>query len=162
MGFRSLFSVSAAAALSCSCAWAATFSVLVFESGIRHGAPMIEASSAWESGLMDELFDGGNIVTNADTARLSKPGLPSSSYGLAEARLGGAEFLVQVVLEYEPSTDQVRPSPAKVIYRICDGRGETLFQEQKHDLLPTKSGSEDEKNARKVARILIGRMKKDR
>lgn len=162
MGFRERISIFAAFAFLGAAASAATVSMILFESGMRDGTPKAEASSAWENGVMDALFEDGNIVSNADSVRLAKPGLPSSSYGLAEARLGGAEYVVQISLDYDTETPLLRPSPGRVAYRVCDERGETLLQNEECDLLPTKNGAEDERNAHEVARILIGRMKKDR
>ena len=161
MKFRIVFFVILAGFLSI-CISAATVSVQIFESGIRKDAPRVEASTAWENGLMDALFDDGDIVSNAETTRLVKPGLPSSSVGLVEALNGGAEFIVHISLEYAKPKDKTRLSPYGVTYRLSDESGRSLLQDEKKDIPPTISGSEDEQNAKEIARIIIGRMKKDK
>ena len=139
-------------------------SVLMFETGIAEGDSKIEATSAWESGLMDEFFNSGYIVSNADTKRLDKQGLPLSTEGLAEARDGGAEYIIDIALDYAavPAKEKTRISPRSVSYRMCDPRGKTLFQKEKIELTPTKSGSEDEKHAKEIARSLIAQLRKGR
>ncbi|MFA6505194.1 MAG: hypothetical protein WCT14_03795 [Treponemataceae bacterium] len=143
---------------------AATVSVLMFETGVQEDAPKIEATSAWESGVMDAFFNAGHIVSNADTKRLNAPGLPSSSVGLVEAREGGADFVVYISLDYGPSAEaigKVRIAPRAVSYRLCNERGESLFQAEKKPNA-TKSGAEDAQNAQEIARTLIVQMKKGR
>jgi hypothetical protein len=149
------------AAALCSYASAATVSVTIFESGLRDGAAA-EASSAWENAVLEEFFESGNIVSNGETTRLDSPGLPSSSYGLAEALRGGAEYYIQIALVYGAAADRSRPSPQRAEYRISDNRGETIFQGAKQGLDPSINGKDDERNAHEIARILLGRMKKDR
>jgi hypothetical protein len=110
---------------------------------------------------MDIFFEAGNIVSNADTARLAAPGLPSSSYGLAEALKGGAEYFVQIALDYGAAEERSRPSPHRASYRICTTGERRSSRAKRKTWLPQET-EKDERNAHEIARILIGRMEKDR
>lgn len=144
---------------------AATLSIQMYETGVPENAPKIEATSAWEAGLLDAFFEAGHIVSNAETKRLEKKGLPSTSVGLAEAREGGAEFIIALSLDYGPgplSNERTRKSPKSIAYRLSDRAGDILFQAEIKEAAPTNSGAEDASIAQSIARALIVQMKKGR
>lgn len=153
----------AAALLLCfsSAAWSANVFVRMYETGVAAEDPAIESSSAWEDGLLGALFDSGHIVSNADIVRLEVPELPQTGVGLAEALAGGAEYVIDVELEYGAATGS-RRSPSTAHYRLSDSRGATIRTGTTSKLPATNSGTEDEQNAREIARALIGSIGKGR
>lgn len=148
-------------------AFPATVSVMVVESGLGEDAPPAQASSAWEAAIMDALFEGGQIVSNAPPQRSAELGLPDPTYGWGPAREGGIGYVVVISLEYPtpPSAAElgqgtgVRLSPKAARYRITEVDGQTLLEGEKTQLPPTTSGDEDAKNAREVARIIVDGLK---
>jgi hypothetical protein len=101
---------------------AATVSFLVVETGLPADSARPESSSVWESGMMDSFFDAGHIVSNAPILRIenpeSEPGakIPQEARReLDEARLGGADFFVMVLLDYH---NDPQGKPAKILIRI--------------------------------------------
>ena len=83
---------------------AATVSVLVIETGLPSGMGRTESASVWESGFMDACFDAGHIVSNAPSMRIpeaSSEEFPPEAQGdFDRARLGGADYLIVVFLNY--------------------------------------------------------------
>jgi len=144
----------------------ATVCVLVIESGIAPDAPFVEASSAWEAGIMDALFDAGHIVCNANPARVERSGLPDRTYGWEAAREGGAEYVALVSLDYaavpasasEPNK-RIRISPRAVSYRLAVVDGKSLLEGENKNLQPAASGEEDSRNALAVARLITAELK---
>ena len=86
---------------------AATVSVLVVETGLPPGDGCTPSAEIWESGMMDVFFDAGHIVSNApchqlgvDIPKISGK-LPSELSGdFDQAKLGGADFFVLILLNY--------------------------------------------------------------
>jgi len=144
-----------------SISFSATVAVFFFETGVGEKDASIEATSAWEGGLMDAFFDSGHIVSNAGIERLADPGLPSSSRGLAAAREGGADLMAQVALDYG-AAGSARRTPRSARYRLSDARGETLMEGELANLAATANSKEDAQNAQKLARMLIGRIARGR
>jgi hypothetical protein len=147
-------------------AFPATVCVLVIESGIAPDAPFVEASSAWEAGIMDALFDAGHIVCNANAARAEQSGLPDRTYGWDAAREGGAEYVAVISLDYaavpasaSESNKRIRISPRAVSYRLAVVDGKSILEGEAKNLPPAASGDEDSRNALAVARLITAELK---
>jgi hypothetical protein len=108
----------------------ATVSVLVVETGLPAGAEHSPSASIWESGIMDAFFDAGHIVFNAPV--LQVPDMPNSELppearrDFDEARQGGADFFVMVLLSYpEDSLEH----PKEVFIRLFSvSSGKMIYQ----------------------------------
>jgi hypothetical protein len=109
---------------------AATVSFLVVETGLPEGSARPESSSLWESGMMDAFFDAGHIVSNAPILRLDgfvknpapQPLPRELRRELDDARLGGADFFVVVLLDYHDNPVQ---KPAEImlqVFRVSSGQ----------------------------------------
>ncbi|MDR0599865.1 MAG: hypothetical protein LBG84_07290 [Treponema sp.] len=120
---------------------AATVSVLIVESGLPSGAARTESAVVWENGLLDALFDAGHIVSNIPILRLdAAPGreIPlEARHGFYEARAGGADFFIMVLLTYGnpggsssagPETGG-RPVPSGVFISVFTVSNEKLIYE---------------------------------
>lgn len=153
---------------------AATVCVLVVESGLPADSARVEASSAWEAGLMDAFFDAGHIVTNGTLYRSDPAAVgsgatfPERGFGIEAAREGGADYLSIVVLAYEERAEvapATKPSPTRLsprgaAYRILDIVTGAVIAEGVEARLPTAVSAEDEaREAGKVARIMMTRLK---
>jgi len=157
---------------------AATVSVMVVEEGLAPKAAEPEASSAWESGIMDALFDAGHIVCNAPVFRVApEADRPGSSWNptdrdIADAVEGGVAYLFVAYLEYEAADGKdaaavpgktnpaIRPSPRRAGLRVYSLDPFALVEETKPKALDrTESGAEDQNQARAMARGLIQRLK---
>ncbi|MDR2471627.1 MAG: hypothetical protein LBD09_05910 [Treponema sp.] len=92
---------------------AATVSVLVIETGLPSGAGRTESASVWESGFMDACFDAGHIVSNAPSMRIPRVSAeefpPEAQGDFDRARLGGADYLIVVFLNYPDGADAKTP-----------------------------------------------------
>jgi hypothetical protein len=103
---------------------AATVSVLVVEAGLPPGSSTTPSASVWESGMMDVFFDAGHIVSNAPILQIdeisgSLP--PEAGHDFDQARLGGADFFVLVLLDYS-GTDFEQPKEVFIrIFRVSSG-----------------------------------------
>lgn len=171
MGFTAKFVAVCASCLAVTFpVAAATVCVLVVESGLPAEAERVEASSAWEAGLMDAFFDAGHIVTNGPLFREEKldgkvgPTLPDRNFGLLAAKDGGADYLSIVVLDYgnviQSPDGMKRPSPSGVAYRILDLGTGTVIAEGLDEVRPKTVATVDEaREAGKVARIMMTRLK---
>jgi hypothetical protein len=164
---------------------AATVAVQVVESGPSLESGFIESSSAWEYAVMDALFDAGHIVSNAPIRRLDTGILNSTAFmadtmqGVVEAKNGGADLLILVLLEYKnpaPTASQAgqagspaiaassstttRLSPSLVEIR-CKRLNpvKLIAQETSKDILQSRTGLEDQKNAAALMRNIISRLK---
>lgn len=86
---------------------AATVSFLVVETGLAEESARPQSSLLWENGLMDVFFDAGHIVSNAPIMRLMEKTaekLPDLVRGeLDQARNGGADYFIMILLEYSAS-----------------------------------------------------------
>jgi hypothetical protein len=86
---------------------AAMVSFLVVETGLAEESARPQSSLLWENGLMDVFFDAGHIVSNAPIMRIPEKTtekLPDPVRSeLDEARNGGADYFILVLLEYPAS-----------------------------------------------------------
>jgi hypothetical protein len=105
---------------------AATVSVLVVETGVPAGTEHSPSASIWESGIMDAFFDAGHIVSNAPILQL--PDMPDSELppearrDFDEARLGGADFFVMVLLRY-PENSLEHPKEVSIrLFSVSSGK----------------------------------------
>ncbi len=149
-------------------ATAATICVLVMESGLGGTAAPVEATSAWEGGVMDALFDAGHIVCNAPVARMENEGKVLSNgfvvdpqFGVQAAWESGAEFLLRVSLTYgarEGGTKSARLSPSGVSFELRRLEpGKLIDRELKTGMAATFTGAEDARSAKALARTFIAR-----
>jgi hypothetical protein len=141
---------------------AATVSVLIVEGGVGEGIPRVEASSAWEGGFMDALFDAGHIVCNADMVRQETSVLPPPGFGWAEAKAGGADFLAVVLLRYIPVPHSVRLVPFAVSWRLLDKSGSVVGTVLDQRVATTNSVTEDAKNGKDLAKVILVSMRDTR
>jgi len=107
---------------------AATVSFLVIETGLEPETSIRSHSGLWESGLLDEFFNAGHIVSNAPILRIyDKPDNDIPEEALSElngAIEGGADFFILALLDYESrlqvpdrvSLKMFRIGPIKKIY----------------------------------------------
>jgi hypothetical protein len=105
---------------------AATVSVLIVETGLPPGTEHSPSASIWESGIMDAFFDAGHIVSNAPILQI--PDMPDSELppearrDFDEARLGGADFFVMVLLSY-PKDSLEHPKEVSIrLFSISSGK----------------------------------------
>jgi hypothetical protein len=86
---------------------AATVSFLVVETGLAEESVRPQSSLLWENGFMDVFFDAGHIVSNAPIMRIPEKTtekLPDPVRSeLDQARNGGADYFVMILLEYSGS-----------------------------------------------------------
>ena len=141
---------------------AATVSVLVVEGGLAEENSRAEASSAWEGGFMDALFEAGHIACNAEMVRQEATVLPSPSFGWSEAMEGGADYLVIVLLDYVSETRIDRMAPSSVSWRLVDKTGVIVATAQNQRMAPTFSVNEDAKNGKDLAKVILVRMRDTR
>ena len=118
---------------------AATVSVLVVETGLPPGNGCTPSAGLWESGFMDALFDAGHIVSNApcmqiaaafdanaDIVSRTLPREVNSDFD--QARIGGADFFVLVILDYKEGTGD---HPKNVLIRVFNVASGEMLQETK-------------------------------
>jgi len=122
LGFLGIFSLNAA-----------TVSVLVVEAGLPPGNGCTPSAGVWESGFMDAFFDAGHIVSNAPcmqidpvlntNADLASPRvLPREvNSDFDQARVGGAEFFVLVILDYKDGNPDYPKEVLIRIFRVSTG-----------------------------------------
>ncbi|MDR2073105.1 MAG: hypothetical protein LBP60_06710 [Spirochaetaceae bacterium] len=135
---------------------AATVSVLVIETGFPSGTGRTQSAAVWESGIMDVLFDAGHIVSNAPILRI--PAAPDSEIPLQarhdfdDARLGGADFFVMVLLLF-PEEDLEHPREIRIkVFSVSTGK---LLYESSVIAKPWEDSGEELADARKSAERLI-------
>jgi hypothetical protein len=105
---------------------AATVSVLVVETGLPPGTGPSPSASIWESGIMDAFFDAGHIVSNApilqipDMQNSEMP--PEARREFDQARIGGADFFVMVLLSY-PADSLEHPKEVSIrLFSVSTGK----------------------------------------
>jgi hypothetical protein len=120
-------------------AFAAGLFVLVAETGEGAGGRAspdrreagFESSALWEACLLDVFFEAGHVVSNSpvldlggfDGAALPGPESPPAEFPaemeaeLAEARSGGADYLILALLNYPASADR-KTRPGRVSLRV--------------------------------------------
>jgi len=172
MGIKTTAAVVAIGMVALSVpARAATFTVQVVESGLSAEYAVLEASSAWEAGLMDALFDAGHIVSNAPVLRAEADWVLGDE-DMNLAREGGADYLLLARLEYEPTemestapadgAEPARVSPRRATLSLVAVTPRRLVAEKTVESLEaSSSGTVDQNRARELAREMT-RCLKDR
>lgn len=141
---------------------AATVSVLVVEAGLPPGAKSSISASIWESGLMDAFFDAGHIVFNAPVMHIkeisgSLP--PDVMRDFNEARLGGADFFVLVLLNYSGNNQEKLPEyPNEVLLKVFQVSTGSLLYETSITGWTKKTADEEFLIAKQNAGKLIPRL----
>lgn len=115
-----------------------------------------ESSSAWESGVLDALFDMGAIVSNTPIQNASTFALQKT---LQEAQEGGANTILVVELVYLaiPNTqkkERAAPAAAK-FYQYSVGSGKLLKQIDYNSPSLSKNIEEDMQRAKEQTRRLL-------
>jgi hypothetical protein len=103
---------------------AATVSVLVVEAGLPPGYGCSSSAEVWESGMMDAFFDAGHIVSNAPCMQILNAAgvLPAEVNGdFDQARIGGADFLVLVVLNYKDGSIESTKDVVIRVFSVVSG-----------------------------------------
>ena len=149
---------------------AATISVQIAEQGVSEDYPAVEASSAWEAGLLDSIFDAGHIASNGPLIRLGKSAnikdisIPNNE--IDEARIGAADYIIYVLLEYaspkkdDPTAKKIRLSPLRSTVLLAQvSPFKVLYRRVYNSLEPSTAGTEDQKTAQMVARDTIAHLK---
>mgnify|MGYP005836050321 CR=1 FL=1 len=108
-----------------------------------------EASSAWESGVLDALFDMGAIVSNTPIqAFLSF----DKNEALQLARDGGADSLLVVKLDYliiPKEKTNIRPVPGTVHYSLYSVLSGKLLKQLSYNPSSLSERVEEDKNMAK-------------
>ncbi|GAB1484353.1 hypothetical protein MASR2M78_31710 [Treponema sp.] len=149
---------------------AATISVQIVETGILADLASLEASSAWESGALDAIFDSGSIACNAPILRLEsntqmKGNFPKeNTLGVRDARNGGADYLLLFVLVYDEAQassnkSRARIAPKRVAARLLKLLPLSIVYEEERALVPSLSGKDDEIFAKEFTRKILSRVK---
>jgi hypothetical protein len=136
----------------------AAISVIVAETGLGEDIPASESSVLWESGLLDELFDRGHIVSNAPIARLESipAGFPRElGEDLEEALSGGMEFIILVFLDYGGYSGTDVPRPRNISARLFQLRPLKLVAEQDYRGNDVKSPADVFAMAKKTAGSML-------
>jgi hypothetical protein len=104
-------------------AFAYTVSFVILETG-RVQAGVSGSANLWEDGLMDAFFNAGHIVSNAQKLRVNRETaaeFPNEVQGdIEEARSGGVDFLVVVLLDYHAAGEVSGTSakPRRIILKV--------------------------------------------
>jgi hypothetical protein len=140
---------------------AANISFLVIETGVREDGRVNESSTIWENGLMDVFFDAGHIVTNAPILRLNKnppvefPG--EARKDLDEALLGGAEFFILAMLDYQgisPAANSVI-NPRSVSLRLFSINPYKILYERTYPAGTSLQKNDRFSYAQNAARLIV-------
>ena len=148
---------------------AATVSVLVVETGLPSNNGCTPSASVWESGIMDVFFDAGHIVSNAlcmqigptldaNAAILSSRILPREvNSDFDQARIGGADFFVLVILDYKEGTTE-RPKDVSIrIFSVSTGE---LLHETKGTSRVWKNPDEEFRDVKQQAVKIVPHLAK--
>jgi len=107
---------------------AATVSVLVVEAGLPPGNGCTPSAEIWESGMMDAFFEAGHIVSNAPCHQIAvsinkASGSLTSDIGqdLDQARLGGVDFFVLILLNYRDESTELPKDVFIQVFRVSSG-----------------------------------------
>lgn len=138
----------------------AMFTVSVVETGVAEDAPFTEASTAWESGLIDALFESGHIVSNFPLLRSEGPyELDTALFGMALE--GGSNYLCLAILEYDEGLANENKTliPKKSLIQIYSLHSSELLVEGISTIVDTESSiKEQESRARDCIRALLAKM----
>ena len=110
---------------------AANVSVVVVETGLPPGNGCTPSAEVWESGMMDVFFEVGHIVFNAPCMQINNANgvLPREvNRDFDQARIGGADFLVLVILDYRDGSVE---DPKEVCIRVFQVSTGELLHESK-------------------------------
>jgi hypothetical protein len=134
---------------------AATVSIMVVETGGSGAGGM---ATFWESGIMNELFESGHIVSNAPAVWVPHTDgreLPAEARReLNEAANGGADYFVVILLANKDGTET--PEPEKLVLYIYKIRPRSLLYNEKYVAGPIlKEGIPDTGN---LARTLVSQI----
>jgi hypothetical protein len=140
---------------------AANISFLVIETGVREEGRVNESSTIWENGLMDVFFDAGHIVTNAPILRLNET--PSGEFpgeareDLEEARLGGAEFFVLALLDYQETLPAANSglNPRSVSLRLFSTNPYKILYERTYPAGASLQKNDRFSYAQNAARLIV-------
>ncbi|QQO08056.1 hypothetical protein [Breznakiella homolactica] len=141
--------------------FAATVSIMVVETGVNEDAPRLDASSLWEGGLMDVLFDTGHIVSNAPILRLTadqaQPYPEERLLDIEETLAGGANYYILAVLNYEsqPADEPTAPRPRTIALRFVRIQPHKILFEQQYRGNPAAPVTDELQNAKKAARNML-------
>jgi hypothetical protein len=141
-----------------------TVSFIVVETGLPEEQGACEYSTLWESGLLDEFFDAGHIVSNAPVLRLNKPPakqFPDEAAGsLNEANVGGADYVVLALLDYQGSgTPHTIPKPKQVSLRLFKTTPFRFIGEEKFTEPRKPDPGEDFISAKQAAVMMLPYLK---
>lgn len=139
---------------------ASMFTVSVVETGIEAEAPSMEASIAWESGLIDALFESGHIVSNFPLLRGELPYEIDTSL-FTSARDGGSQYLCLAVLEYDTVVlvNDKKLVPRKSLIQIFSLESSEPLVQHITVISDTNTGTKElEARARESIRALLAKM----
>lgn len=150
--------------------FADTILVQIAEQGLSEDYPAVEASSAWEAGLLDGIFDAGHIASNGPILRLGESakseGISIPNEEIDEGRKGSADYIIYVLLEYlgpkkdDPIAQKIRLSPLRSTVLLAQvSPFKVLYRRVYNSLEPSTAGTEDQKTAQMVARNTIAHLK---
>ncbi|MDR2376718.1 MAG: hypothetical protein LBD96_09815 [Treponema sp.] len=125
-----------------------------------------ESSLLWETCLLDVFFEVGHVVTNSPAMRLGgvdgvKGELPSAEFPreleaeLAEARSGGADYVVLALLVYPAAADR-NTKPERVILRVYRPEPYRFVCEETASLAGRNAGVQTENETEQVKRLIRG------
>jgi hypothetical protein len=142
---------------------AATVSFLVVETDLPPGSARPESSTRWEGGVMGVFFDAGHIVFNAPVMRLDrKPAEgadkvpPELKSEFDEAKAGGADYFVVVLLEYSKGIER----PGNIQMKLFNAANGALLYEASWAGTPGISPREELLNIQNSAKELLARLKR--
>ena len=162
MVFKRLLGTAVLLTVLAFSASASTVSFMVVETGLSEETSSPQYSSLWEGGLMSIFFEAGHIVTNNPILRMDKQ-FPTDIRGtvlekdLDEAALGGAEYIVLGMLEYQMQGN--RPIPAGINIKIYTTVPQQLVYEQKFPAGSGRNSNEENQIVQNAGRTIISQIK---
>ena len=103
---------------------AATVSVVVVEAGLPSEKGCTPSAAIWESGMMDVFYDAGHIVFNSPCFQITgvSGSLPEEvNNDFNEARTGGADFFVLVILNHSNDKPENYKEVIIRVFRVSTG-----------------------------------------
>jgi len=138
---------------------ASMVSLTIIETGLNSDKQSPPYSNMWEGGLMAVFFDAGHIITNSPIGRMeSKPPADISGtleYDFREAVLGGAEYFVLGVIDYNSQ----RGVPETIDVRVYKTNSRQLIYEQTFKAGGGKNSSEEYQIAVNAGKVIISQLK---
>ncbi|AEJ19590.1 hypothetical protein [Gracilinema caldarium] len=115
-----------------------------------------ESSSAWESGVLDALFDMGIIVSNTPIENTSSFNIKET---LQLARQGGADSVLVAQLTYAAipnKTSQKRATPEVVHFYLYSVKTDQLIKQYMYtSSIQTENPEQDKEVAKKQTQLFI-------